>query len=366
MDFGFRPDSFPSKALPRHSTSCDKNVDTLIVGTGIAGSALAFELEKRNASYIVCTEQDTALANTSSISFGHCRIPKQNELEETIRKSVLHLGDNEDRVRFIYSNAGSVKDFFSELGIRYKKRSFGIIPSGKERGGAKILRALQKNISAIETSAHLVHLSESNSVFRAIFRRKGTHFKVRAKKVVLATGGYAGHFAHTPAFRNHNLKIFEMVQLLGGLVVNNHCVFLHPFAFNRGREILTGNKVKLGQFVDNEGNLVFRKRTRHMLENNCYHECFDRLLAESNARRKQGHGIIFAFGNQAIPIMPAAHYTSGGIRTDQFGRVFGCNNLFAVGECAADGKRNGGRLPGYPFTAAIVQGKVLGERLSKK
>lgn len=56
---------------------------------------------------------------------------------------------------------------------------------------------------------------------------------------------------------------------------------------------------------------------------------------------------------------------SSGIKTDFLARVLGCKNLYAVGECAADGKRNGGRLSGYPFTAAMVYGKVLADKLSK-
>ena len=63
-------------------------------------------------------------------------------------------------------------------------------------------------------------------------------------------------------------------------------------------------------------------------------------------------------------ISPSAHYTAGGIETDKYGKVKGCENIYAIGECRADGSRNGGRLPGYAFTEAIVHGLTLARRFA--
>ncbi len=70
-------------------------------------------------------------------------------------------------------------------------------------------------------------------------------------------------------------------------------------------------------------------------------------------------------GDNMIPITPYVHYTAGGIKTDRLGRVEGCEDLFAVGECQANGFKNNGRLPGYPFTSAVVYSKILAEYFSK-
>ena len=88
VGFGFSKTN--SYGLPRleNPVSFRENTDTLIVGTGIAGSVLAFELEKRKANYLICTGQPDSKANTSSISFGHCRVPKKHEIKETVKKSV--------------------------------------------------------------------------------------------------------------------------------------------------------------------------------------------------------------------------------------------------------------------------------------
>ena len=165
-----------------------KKVDTLIVGTGIAGSALAFELQKRGASYLICTAQKSPKANTSSLSFGHCRTPSQGELKQTVEKSVSFLGENKQRMKFVYGRAGLVQSLFEELGIEFEQRAFGIIPKGGERGGLAILRKLQGEIPSIQTETRLVGLSKKQGAFQALLRRNGLVSKVRAKRVVLATG----------------------------------------------------------------------------------------------------------------------------------------------------------------------------------
>lgn len=342
-----------------------EKVDTLIVGTGIAGSALAFELEKRGADYLICTEQNSPKANTSSLSFGHCRAPKPWELEETVKRSVSQLGENRQRMKFVYTRANLVQSLFEELGIEFEQRAFGVIPRGKERGGLTILKRLQRHIPAIQTETKLASLSRKQGLSHAMLGKHGTVFKIKAKHVVLATGGFASHFPYSDAFRNQNTGLFEMVQGIGGHIMNSHCLFLHPFAFNKGRQILIGKDVSQGSFVDNEGHFVFSKHARQILETDSYHENFSQLLFQSAACRQRGSQVYFALGNRVIRIVPTAHYTAGGIKTDFLGRVLGCKNLFAVGECTADGSRNGGRLPGYAFTAAIVYGKELGKTLSK-
>jgi len=165
------------------------------------------------------------------------------------------------------------------------------------------------------------------------------------------------------AFKNENKSIFELAKGLGCLVVNQHCLFLHPFAFNKGKKILLGSNVSQGCIVDNEGRHVFSRHLRKLLESNSYPEEFSHLLFQSASKRGLGHGIFFSFGGKTIRLVPSVHYTAGGIKTNFRARAIGCKNLFVVGECAADGSRNGGRLPGFPFTAAIVYGKTLGEEL---
>jgi len=337
----------------------------MIIGSGIAGSALAYELEKKRINYLICTDQKSYRRNTSSLSFGHCRVPKQENLEKIIKQSVLQLGEDEERIRFVYSRSGLVVELFQELEIDFEYRSFGIIPIGRKRGGRIILESLQKNIPSFETETELTDFSQDKNGFKIQLRKQNKIISTRTRYLVLATGGYAGTFVFNDNIQYTKYSIFELVRKNGGEVINLDCIFVHPFGYNQGRKIFIGNEIKNGEFIDSEGNFVFDREIRELVKTNNYHESFPLLVAQIESCKKRNSKVYFISNNKKFEITPTVHYTAGGIKTDPFGKVMGCKYLFAIGECKADGSRNGGRFPGYPFTSSIVNASFLADYFHK-
>ncbi len=334
----------------------------LIVGAGIAGSCLAYQLFKKNVSYLQITDMDNPLNNTSAKSYGHSRIV--DNPEELFEKSRKYLKCQVYEF-FYYENSHLVKDFFKELKVPYEKKAFGIIPKGVARGGATILKKIHSIIPPI---THDIFVKRVNRIKRGkgvktkekdnhdffVITNKG---RIYCKYVVFAIGGFGQFYYNSDAVTYKSPSIYNQFERR---IINKKSFFVHPFGINKGKDVLIGTQTMNGKFVDEENNHFFPEDITIKLKNNDYHEIFPRIVSEMKNRRCY---FVRKGSCKKIKVEPVVHYTSGGFKTNRYNRIIGEKNIFSIGECQADGSKNGGRLPGMPFTKSIVSAYILANYL---
>jgi aspartate oxidase len=301
------------------------------------------------------------------LAFGHCRIPEgKKDIDDIVARSVEQLGEDKQKMEFIYSQTARIEALFRELSIPYEKRAFGIIPKSSCRGGKTIMSNLIERLPNIATDYEMINFQKDKEGYSVAFMTKEGLFQAHAPDLVLATGGYGGAFSTTNNASYKHYNVFALAKKAGATIANLDCIFLHPFGYDDGKSILLGPEVAKGEFIDDKGEFVFDRKTRALLKSNEYHEQFHLLVRAIDHCRLKGSTAYFIDPDRTLEIQPTVHYTSGGIVTDHAGRVVGCNNLYAIGECQANGSKNQGRFPGYPFTAAIVQAKELAENVFRR
>lgn len=168
------------------------------------------------------------------------------------------------------------------------------------------------------------------------------HFDLKSKNLVIAIGGFAGKFQNTDCFRYGDYSAFYILKEKGCKLINMDCLFVHPFGYRKGIRIMTGPEVANGKFIDGAGNILLPEPIRSLVKNNKYHEIFDKVISVMYSNGKE---VFFKSNQSLVQMVPSVHYTAGGLKTDLYGGVEGIENLYAIGECRADGDKNDWRLP---------------------
>lgn len=407
--------------LPAREPGWAVETDVLVVGSGVAGLTAA--LRAREAGRVLLVTKDRLDAGSTrwaqggiAAALGEEDTPDQH-LRDTLVAGAglcapdatrLLVTEGPDAVRRLVT-CGAALDrgpdgdlLLTREGGHLRSR---IAHAGGDATGAEISRALlaavrNTDIPVIEHALALDLLTDADGHAAGITlhvlgegQRDGVG-AVHARAVVLATGGMGHVFSATT---NPAVSTGDGVALAlraGADVADLEFVQFHPTvlwlgAGARGRQPLISEAVRgegahlvddaperggsrfmtghhpLGDLAPRD--VVAKQTMRHLKETGAEHayldarhfgarQWADRFPTILAACRQHGMDPV----TELLPVAPAAHYASGGIRTDLRGRS-SVPGLYACGEAACTGVHGANRLA----SNSLLEGLVFAERIAR-
>ncbi len=391
--------------------------DILVLGTGVAGLSFALKASAY-ASVSIVTKKERAESNTNLAQGGIACVLSGTDSFESHVQDTLRAGDglcDEAVVREIVREGPDRVRELVELGVKFSQDKDGSFHLGREGGHSqrRVIHAADLTGKAVETAllhgvaanpnikvyedriaVNLVVGWKENKCFGAYILDKemGKVVPCSAKVTVLATGGVGRVYLHTT---NPDIATGDGVAMgyrAGAKIANMEFIQFHPTALYHP----LANMFLISEAVRGEGAVLTDKRGKAFMDK--YHELKSLAprdivaRAIDNEMKKSGEECVYLdatprttnkppgfmkhrFPNiyekclslgidmekDPLPVVPAAHYSCGGVQTDLSGES-SIRNLLAIGEVACTGLHGANRLASNSLLEALVVAAKAGAR----
>ncbi len=393
-----------------------RKTDFLVIGSGIAGLSYALKAADYGKVTVI-SKTVARETSTNYAQGGIAAVTSMPDSIEKHVSDTLKCGAdlcNEKVVKIVINEGPQrIKDLIN-IGANFDKDASGNFELGREGGhsenrvlhyrdstGKEIVRvlneAIQKkpNIELLEnrfvvdiiTQHHLGIKVNSKTpgiecygayILNPITKEIDTFL---SKVVLMATGGAGMIYKNTTNPVISTGDGVAMVYRAKGKVENMEFVQFHPTSLYNPSEkpsfLITEALRGFGAILKNSREEEFTKKSdergslaprdivaraidhemKVLGEDNVYLDCRhldEKLLKENfpNIYKKcKSAGIDIT--KDMIPVVPAAHYICGGIKTDEYGRS-SINRLYAAGECASTGMHGANRMASNSLLEALV------------
>ena len=393
-----------------------KKVDFLVIGSGIAGLSFALKVAEHGKVCIV-TKTEAEETATKYAQGGIAAVMYSPDTYEKHISDTMDAGDdlcNEKIVRItITESTERIKELI-DWGTQFDKTKSGKYALGKEGGhseyrvlhhkdstGAEIIRALLQqakehpNIEILEnhftidllTQHHLgIGVSRGTPGITCygayvLCPESGEVVTILSKRTLIATGG-AGNVYYTTtnpeiatgdgiamAYRSKaTIENLEFVQFHPTSLYNpeERPSFLISEALRGFGAILkTSDGEEFMQNYDERKSLAPRDIVARAIDSemklsgddfvflDCRHLDKNELIENFPTIYAKCLSVGIDITKDMIPVVPAAHYSTGGIKVDEFGRTT-VENLYATGESASTGLHGANRLASNSLLESAV------------
>lgn len=388
--------------------------DFLVIGSGIAGLSYALRVAE-HGSVAIITKKEKADSNTNLAQGGIAAVVSNEDSFDLHIKDTLEAGAglcHKDAVEvLVYEGPERLKELI-EIGVKFTTKQ-GKLDLGREGGhsrnrivhsqdltGKEIERALLQKISehpniTIYENHIAIDLITEHHIGVKLTRRTPIHCwgayvfdvtrgivkKFLSRTTLLSTGGLGHVYLHTTNPMIATGDGVAMAYRAGALIGNMEFIQFHPTTlYNSGSPAyLISEAVRgFGAYLKTIHGERFMSK---------YHEKMELAPRDIVARaidmelKRSGDNFVYLdlkhlpadsikekFPNiyktclekykiditaEPAPVVPAAHYSCGGVVTDLNGKT-SIQNLFACGEVAMTGVHGANRLASNSLLEAIV------------
>ncbi|MCD4768359.1 MAG: FAD-binding protein [Methanosarcinales archaeon] len=389
--------------------------DIIIIGGGLAGMRAALEASKEVDTAVI-SKQHPLRSHSGAAQGGIAAVldgwaekigdSLESHIYDTVKGSD-YLGD-QDAIEILCREAPGDIRSMDRMGAIFSRTEEGMIAQ-RDFGGHSYARTcyaadktghillqtmyeqMMKNRVKVYSEWHVVSLIIHDNICRGVVAYDmagGTLQVIRARAVILATGGYGRAFSITSNAHANTGDGLALAYRAGVPLQDMEFVQFHPTGlYKHGILITEGSRGEGGYLVNKNGERFMERYAPAKMElasrdvisraiqteidegrgiDGYIHLDLRHLGAELIMERlAQIHDIALSFANvdcvhEPIPIQPTAHYSMGGIPTDINGRVLGVSGLFAAGECACVSVHGANRLGGNSLLETIVFGRRAG------
>ncbi|MDO6566190.1 L-aspartate oxidase [Alteromonas sp. 1_MG-2023] len=411
-----------SSSLTSTSNSIEHRCDVLIIGSGAAGLSLALRLAD-HCQVIVLSKSDRNEGSTRYAQGGIAAVfDEQDSIDAHVQDTLKAGGDlcDEPAVRFTTERAKDALSWLIGYGVPFDTET---TESGEERfhltreGGhshRRILHAADATGEALQitlndaVSAHPnIHVFERYNAIDLIpskddkkriigayvWNRQQEHVEViRAPFISLATGGGSKVYQYTSNPDVSSGDGIAMAWRAGCRVANMEfnqfhptCLF-HPQARNflitealrgEGANLCHADGTRFMHKFDERGDLAPRDVVARAIDYEMKRLGADCMYLDIS--HKPADFIVKHFPNiyrkcrslgiditrEPIPVVPAAHYSCGGVVTDFNGKT-DLTNVYAIGEVAYTGLHGANRMASNSLLECVVFASAAAEHIIAK